>query len=437
VPFFASLGNIPARARGALLPSTGYPFFQNISASVQNYNLRTQILASGWNGTTFVDATVLISANVVIGSTSTATSAFVSGALPTNSQITIINSGTIVGKGGFGANAPSGVGGNGGNALNLSANTTIINNNLIGSGGGGGGGGAQRLVSGSPYVGGSGGGGGAGSDVGTGGSGSSGSSGNGNSGANGTLTTGGAGGLSVGTDLFPTQSQTFDGTRTSNGGTPQSQTTYTWTAPTGGTINRIRVRMWGGGGGGAWWPSGICVGGSGAGGAQFDITDSTVWANGFYVECGNSGLSGAYGGSGGGGFPDSFRSGGAGGFSRLRQTTSESGAVIATVCGGNGGRGTYVANPNLSNSFDTSKITNLNHDTGGNQGNDGGGGSSTWGGGGGTCGGYSGGVASNGGGNGGAGNTDGGIPGGGGGSCDSCGPRGNGGHGRIIITVNP
>jgi hypothetical protein len=194
VPFLASLGNLPARSRGILLPSTGYPYYGNITIDTQNYNLRNQILSAGWNGTTFVDATVMVASGVTLGSNTTATSAFVSGTLPTNSQITVINNGTIIGKGGNGANGPSSVGGNGGNALNLSANTVIINNGIIGGGGGGGGSGGNFTFSGSSVVGGSGGGGGAGNSVGTGGLAASGSLLSGNNGSDGSAQYGGNGG---------------------------------------------------------------------------------------------------------------------------------------------------------------------------------------------------------------------------------------------------
>lgn len=234
--------------------------------------------------------------------------------------------------------------------------------------------------------------------------------------------------------LLPTQSWSYDGTAVGSGGTPSGQTTYTWSRPSGG-IAKIRFRMWGGGGGGRSWPGGIQIGGYGAYGGQFDLTDSTSLAkSSYYLEVGNRGMAGMYGGSGGGGFPDNYRRGSAGGFSRVRYDNS-GGTVLATVAGGNGSENVFVASPNSSNSFDAI-CQNVQSGAGGSQGNYAPGGYSDWGGGGGSGSSYPAGTAGNGGGTGGQGNQSGFTPGGGGGSCDGC-WNGSGGVGRITVTINP
>jgi len=158
-----------------------------VSSNTQNINLNSLATSLGWGGTLPIVFTLTINSGVALGSSSTSTPALIISSFPAGTEITIINNGYIVGRGGNGGNgayrAAGGAGGNGGAALSIAYATTIINNGVIGGGGGGGGGGA-----GADTWSGSGGGGGAGFVAGSGGLGATGSP---NGGAA-TLTTGGA-----------------------------------------------------------------------------------------------------------------------------------------------------------------------------------------------------------------------------------------------------
>lgn len=116
-----------------------------IAANQTDANLRTLALAAGWNGTTRIQATinsgVTISGSVAANSTAALT---VDGSFPNG--VTLINNGTIVGRGGNGGS--SGVAGTaGGRALLASVACTINNAGTIAGGGGGGGGGAANFTS--------------------------------------------------------------------------------------------------------------------------------------------------------------------------------------------------------------------------------------------------------------------------------------------------
>lgn len=108
-----------------------------------------------------------INSGVVVYSTSTGSPALTTGSSWTAGDIlTIINNGTILGRGGAGGNGSTGgtggTGGSGGGALQAQFAVSIDNQNRIAGGGGGaGGGGSNTIVDESgPYTGGSGGGGG-------------------------------------------------------------------------------------------------------------------------------------------------------------------------------------------------------------------------------------------------------------------------------------
>ena len=116
--------------------------------------------------------TYIIPGGVVISSTSTSTPALTISGFAAGDRVEIINSGTIVGRGGTGGTGS--IGGNGqrgtngaagGLALSVSSAIIFTNNGIIGGGGGGGGGGAGG--DGGPE--GFGGGGGGGAGFGTGG----------------------------------------------------------------------------------------------------------------------------------------------------------------------------------------------------------------------------------------------------------------------------
>jgi hypothetical protein len=127
---------------GSLLLGGGKTYLLNITASVNNYQLLTALIAAGWNGSSPVRVIVTVAAGVVVGSTSTGTAAMSLGVLPAGSSLTLVNNGTISGAGGAGASYVSGsynTGGVGGPALRAASSVTIVNNGTIAGGGGGGG----------------------------------------------------------------------------------------------------------------------------------------------------------------------------------------------------------------------------------------------------------------------------------------------------------
>lgn len=140
-----------------------------------------------------------------------------------NAKITLENNGAIYGRGGngggggyrvSGSNSPSPTAGaNGGSAIHIESDITLINNGTISGGGGGGGGGEGTYTN--RHAGGGGGGGGA--PYGTGGAGrtTNGTSGvNGETGATASLTSGGAGGRGA----YSTSHSNMEGGRGGAGG---------------------------------------------------------------------------------------------------------------------------------------------------------------------------------------------------------------------------
>ncbi len=207
-----------------------------ISTNIQNYNLKTAL----GNPTTALNVIVTIDPGVIVYSTSTSIPAFDTGALPAGSNVTIINNGKIIGKGGnggtgygwslwasYGYTSTVGTAGeNGGNALKVQVNTIITNNGVIAGGGGGGGGGGyaynnyyfQNYAS----VGGGGGGGGQGYSPGTGGAGGSlsgYSSANGNYGTSGTINSAGSGASAATSTNSQGDGASITGSTGGNGGT--------------------------------------------------------------------------------------------------------------------------------------------------------------------------------------------------------------------------
>jgi len=157
-----SFGNITS----VNVSPTDAPFKRTITTNQTNLNIRTYALNNGWNGSDAVAITinsgVVISGNTAGDSTAACT---ISGSFPNG--VSLINNGTIVGRGGNGGSVrsvnlfdapypyrgrwdpPGGDPGNpGGTALTISVNAMIDNNGTIAGGGGGGGGGgfAQLLV---------------------------------------------------------------------------------------------------------------------------------------------------------------------------------------------------------------------------------------------------------------------------------------------------
>ena len=122
-----------------------YVFSFNLPSG-NNLDLRSQALASGWNGTRPVAA--YLPSGSIIGSTSASSPALsIRGSFPNG--VTLINNGYIVGAGGSGGNSIWAIqvlgysgsvnGGSGGTALSINTSVTIQNNGTIGGGGGGGG----------------------------------------------------------------------------------------------------------------------------------------------------------------------------------------------------------------------------------------------------------------------------------------------------------
>lgn len=172
---------------------------KTISSNLQEVNLASWAAGQGWNGTS--EAVITIDSGVYLWSDNPATPALTTGNFP--GGLTIINNGYIMGRGGNGGNADGYNGAAGGHAISLSSNVSINNSGCILGGGGGGGGakaGTNNFCGGGGGAGGGAGGtgnvaGGAGGSVGT--SGANGASG-GDGGGGGTIyyASGGGGGRS-------------------------------------------------------------------------------------------------------------------------------------------------------------------------------------------------------------------------------------------------
>lgn len=209
--YYRGGGLVPDTPANAAVPTSGQITVANfygaqnrasvpltISADTQNYDVYTQASSSPTYSAGSTDVTLTISPGVAVGSSSTGAYALsVPSSFNPADTVTIVNNGTVIGRGGNGGRgsggptAPGGAGGTGGNAVYVNFPTTITNNGtLAGAGGGGGGGG-----SGGAYGSGGGGGGGAGYTAGSGGAGGPYAPG---SGSPGTLTSGGSGGGGLG-----------------------------------------------------------------------------------------------------------------------------------------------------------------------------------------------------------------------------------------------
>ena len=168
-----------------------------ISANTYNYDVYTNRSPLYTAGNT--DLTLTIDPGVTVGSISTGSFAIsVPSAFSPGDTVTIINDGTIQGKGGDGGNGQPRVfngspGAPAGTAIRLQRPTTITNNGVVAGGGGGGGGGGGVSAPPAGTANGGGGGGGSGFDGGTGGTGSPGTA-SGSPGNVGTSPAGGTGG---------------------------------------------------------------------------------------------------------------------------------------------------------------------------------------------------------------------------------------------------
>lgn len=111
---------------------------QVITTDTNKYDLQTQLINAGWNGTDLVNVTVTINQDIVVYSDNTAIPALsIPNTIPDGSTININNNGYIIGMGGAGSGSTGAKAG--GPALNTSKPITVTNNGTIGGGGGGGG----------------------------------------------------------------------------------------------------------------------------------------------------------------------------------------------------------------------------------------------------------------------------------------------------------
>jgi hypothetical protein len=157
------VGNYPANAGVPTADQIAIGNFYNannrniinvtITGSTANYNAFANRQPTYFAGKT--DLTFTINPGVVISSGSTAAAFTVPSEFNAGDTVRIVNNGTIIGRGGNGAQGgnafPGGLengqtGGGGSTALSIGRPTTITNNGNLWGGGGGGGGGGAALV---------------------------------------------------------------------------------------------------------------------------------------------------------------------------------------------------------------------------------------------------------------------------------------------------
>lgn len=118
--------------------TSAFVWTQTYSEDTFNANTDVILNMAGWDGETPVNLTINIATGIVISANTTGNTALLINNLPQGSQVTINNSGFIIGMGGSGV--WGGVGGSGGTALATKVPTIINNLGTIGGGGGAGGG---------------------------------------------------------------------------------------------------------------------------------------------------------------------------------------------------------------------------------------------------------------------------------------------------------
>jgi hypothetical protein len=126
--------------------ASAFNFTRVIASDYLDYNLSSDAIASGWDGTLPLVAAITVNSGIYVGASTTANAGMTIPSLPGGSTVSLTNLGYILGCGGAGgAGAYGGSAGNGhagGLALLLQYATTIDNGSgVIGGGGGGGGGG--------------------------------------------------------------------------------------------------------------------------------------------------------------------------------------------------------------------------------------------------------------------------------------------------------
>lgn len=152
-PTDATLGTATAANGYIRNESTDYYFFTRvIGENTNNFNLRAEAVAAGWNQTAPLHATVTVNAGVFLGSSTTAGYAFETGVgFPAGTILNLVNEGFIIGAGGAGGagqavsrDSSSAPGLKGGPSVLVQSPISITNRGVIGGGGGGGGGGGSR-----------------------------------------------------------------------------------------------------------------------------------------------------------------------------------------------------------------------------------------------------------------------------------------------------
>jgi len=220
--FYRGGGLVPDSAGNSAVPTSGAIALGNfygaanrvalaltISSNTNNYNLYSTASANPSYVAGTTDVTLTVNPGITVGSTSTGTYALsIPSSFNPGDNVTLVNNGTIVGRGGNGGNggnnAAGASGAAGGHGLYINRPVSINNTGVLaGAGGGGGGSGSAAVKVGtSPksggniyeYFMGNGGGGGAGVNAGSGGAGGPSGPHVGNPGSPGTATAGGAGG---------------------------------------------------------------------------------------------------------------------------------------------------------------------------------------------------------------------------------------------------
>jgi hypothetical protein len=169
----ASYGDGPSKTAGLTITSNLFTF--TYASNTSNRNINADAVAAGWNGADPLKVT--INSGIVISSSSTAVPALDTGSIGSSIPLSIVNLGTIVGRGGNGGvggnvspPADGSPGGAGGPALAISTACPITITNgsglIYGGGGGGAGGGGGMDSTGVDAMGGGGGGGGYGGGTG-------------------------------------------------------------------------------------------------------------------------------------------------------------------------------------------------------------------------------------------------------------------------------
>ena len=142
MPFFTSFSGKILSVPGLKLGPKIFQFIKTFTSSVQEYNLRNDMIAAGWDGVLPATVAITINSGVYVWSNNTSIAAFTTGTMSSGTTISIVNNGYIIGQGGNGQ-TPTAQPQEGGPAINLNYPVSITNNSYIAGGGGGGGGAAD------------------------------------------------------------------------------------------------------------------------------------------------------------------------------------------------------------------------------------------------------------------------------------------------------